>query len=118
MPNPLCHFELMTNDPAACRKFYGGIFDWKFDDRSMPGYTLVNTGAEPGGGIFPKPPHAPGACMNVYFQVEDVEATLAKAVQLGARIVVPRSNIPNVGEFALFADPEGIVVGLFKPLAA
>ena len=32
MPNPLCHFEFMTNDPVKCKKFYGEIFDWKFDD--------------------------------------------------------------------------------------
>ncbi len=118
MPNPLCHFELMTNDPAKCKKFYGEVFDWQFDDRSMPGYTLVKTGAEPGGGIFPKPPQAPGVCLNVYFQVADIDGTLAKAVQRGAKTLVPRTPIPHVGEFAIFADPEGIAVGVFKPAQA
>jgi len=118
MPNPLCHFELMTNDVAACKKFYGEIFDWKFDDQSMPGYTLVKPGAEPGGGIFQKPPQAPGVCLNVYFSVENIEATLAKATQRGALVIVPRTPIPNVGEFAIFSDPEGIAIGLFKPAQA
>ena len=114
MPNPLCHFELMTNDPEKCKAFYGGVFDWQFDDQSMPGYTLVNTGAEPTGGIFSKPPEAPSPCLNVYFQINDIDATLAKATERGATVIVPKSPIPNIGEFAIFADPEGIPIGLFK----
>ena len=114
MPNPLCHFEFMANDPAKCKEFYGAVFDWQFDDSSMPGYTLINAGAEPSGGVFPKPGEAPGPCLNVYFLVDDVDATLAKATKRGATVIVPKSEIQGVGEFALFADPEGVTVGLFK----
>jgi len=116
MPNPLCHFELMTADPEGCKAFYGAVFDWKFDDASMPGYTLVNTGAEPTGAVFAKPPEVPNVCMNVYFQVTDIDATLKAAVQHGGAVLVPKTEIPNnVGHFAMIADPEGIVVGLMQP---
>lgn len=114
MPNPLCHFELMTNDPEKCKAFYGKVFDWAFDESSMPGYTLIDAGAEPSGGVFKKPDEAPGVAMNVYFQVEDVDATLAKVKENGGSVIVPRTEIPNVGEFAMISDPEGIVTGLFK----
>ena len=115
MPNPLCHFELMTNDPEKCQAFYGEVFDWRFDDRSMPGYTLIHAGAEPTGGIFPKPPEAPGACVNVYFHVDDIDGTLEKARRAGATILVDKMEIPNVGLFAFITDPEGITVGLMQP---
>ena len=115
MPNPLCHFELMTDDPQKCKAFYGAVFDWKFDDDSMPGYTLVSAGAEPSGGIFPKPAQAPSVCANIYFNVTDIDQTLASVTEHGGAIVVPRTTIPNVGEFAMFADPEGIIIGLLKP---
>ncbi len=115
MPNPLCHFELMTNDPQKCKDFYGKIFDWQFDDQSMPGYTLINAGAEPTGGIFPKPPEAPVVCANLYFSVDDIEALVAKVTELGGSIIVPKTPIPGVGYFAMFADPEGIVVGVMQP---
>lgn len=115
MPNPLCHFELMTNDPQKCKEFYGTVFDWKFDDASMAGYTLINAGAEPTGGLFPKPAEAPGVCLTAYFHVEDVEATLAKAAELGATVLVGKTAIPNVGHFAIIADPEGITIGLMQP---
>ncbi len=115
MSNPLCHFELMSTDPGKCRAFYGAVFDWQFDTQSMPGYTLVNTGTEPTGGILPKPDAAPGPCMNAYFQVPDLAATLEKATEHGAEVVVPKTPIPNVGHFAMFADPEGIVIGIMQP---
>ncbi|HNQ24248.1 MAG TPA: VOC family protein [Phycisphaerae bacterium] len=115
MANPLCHFELMTGDMAACKAFYGGLFDWQFDDRSMPGYTLINAGVEPTGGMMAKPPQAPGSCLSVYFLVDDIDATLAKASALGGSVIVPRTPIPGTGAFAMIADPEGIVFGILKP---
>jgi len=114
MSNVLCHFELMTNDPKKCKAFYGSVFDWRFDDESMPGYTLINTGAEPSGGIFPKPDQAPAVCANIYFRVDDIDSVLGRATENGAVVVVPKTAIPTVGDFAMFADPEGIVVGLMQ----
>ncbi len=114
MSSPLCHFELMTKNPEACKAFYGAVFGWQFDDDSMPGYSLVDTGAEPTGGIFKKPDDAPGPCMNVYFHSSDITGTIARAVEAGGRVIVEETEIPNVGRFAMIADPEGIVVGLFR----
>ena len=114
MPNPVCHFEFMTADPNRCKAFYGKVFDWKFDDKSMPGYTLIDAGAEPSGGLFLKPADAPGPCLNVYFHVDDIEATLAKAKGEGASVLVPKTPIPNVGHFAMFTDPEGVAVGVLQ----
>lgn len=115
MPNSLSHFELMTADPAKCRAFYEAVFDWQFDEGSMPGYTLVQTGSDPTGAVFRKPDQAPGACMNVYFQTDDIEGTLAKAKEQGAKVLVPKTEIPGAGHFAMFADPEGITIGLMQP---
>jgi predicted enzyme related to lactoylglutathione lyase len=117
MPNPLCHFEFMTNAPDKCKAFYGAVFDWQFDDESMPGYTLVNTGAEPSGGILPKPAEAPDVCVNVYFHVDDIDATVKKAADHGATVIVEKTAIPNVGHIAMICDPEGIVIGLMQPQA-
>jgi predicted enzyme related to lactoylglutathione lyase len=105
----------MTEDPEKCKAFYGAVFDWQFDDASIPGYTLVNTGTEPTGGIFMKPEEAPGVCLNAYFQVDDIDATLSEATKHGATVLVPKTPIPNVGHFAMFADPEGIPIGLMQP---
>lgn len=115
MANPLCHFELMVDDPARARAFYSAVFDWSFDESSIPGYTLIQTGSEPSGGLFRRPAQAPGVCANVYFQTTDLDATLTKATQQGAKVLVPKTPIPNVGHFAMIADPEGIPIGLMQP---
>ncbi len=115
MSNPLCHFELMTTDPEKCQSFYGTVFGWKFDDGSMPGYTLVDAGQEPTGGIFKAPDVAPGPCANVYFQVDDIESTLERASESGGTIIVEKTEIPGVGHFGMFTDPEGIAVGIMQP---
>ena len=114
MGAPLCHFEFMSDDPQKCRGFYTSVLGWEFDDSSMPGYTMVKTGQEPGGGLMKRPPEVPGACLNVYFLVDDIEATLGKATEHGGKVLVPKAEIPNVGHYAFFCDPEGIVVGLFQ----
>ncbi len=115
MPNPLCHFELMTKDVNKCQAFYTGVFDWKFDSSSMPGYTLIQTGKEPAGGMMKVPPGAPGPCFTVYFMVDDIGATLKKVERAGGRVLKPETPIPNVGAFAIFADPEGNALGIFRP---
>ena len=115
MGNPLCHFEFMTNDSAKAKAFYGDVFDWQFDETSLPGYTLINAGSEPTGGLFPRPPETPNPCLNVYFMVDDIDATLDKATERGASVIAEKTTIPHVGEFAMFTDPDGISVGILKP---
>ena len=115
MANTLCHFELMASDVEQAKKFYGAVLDWQFDNESMPGYALVNPGQEPSGALFAKPSEAPTPCMNIYFNVKDIDATLAKAEENGGETLVPKTEIPGTGHFAMFTDPEGIVVGIMKP---
>ncbi|MEK6799220.1 MAG: VOC family protein [Planctomycetota bacterium] len=115
MSNPLCHFEFMTGDPKRCQAFYGEVFDWHFDDEAMPGYTIVRTGHDPSGGMFARPGSTQGACVNVYFTVPDIDATLSKVTQHGGKALVSKTAIPGLGHFAMFADPEGVAIGIMQP---
>ncbi|MHC4065083.1 MAG: VOC family protein [Planctomycetota bacterium] len=114
MGNPLVHFEFMTDDEDKCRAFYGSVFDWEFDASSMPGYTLIKTGTDPSGGLMKRPAESPSTALNVYFEVDDVEAVLAKVTSAGGTVLVPKTPIPNVGAFGMFADPENNCVGVFQ----
>lgn len=113
MSSPLCHFEFMTDDPAKAKAFYGRVFGWEFDDNAMPGYTLIRTGQDPGGGMMMRPEGAPNPALHAYFMVDDIEATLKKAADAGGQVCVPKTPIPNVGFYGMFIDPEGIAIGLF-----
>lgn len=114
MGNPLCHFELMVSDVEKSKAFYSQIFDWTFNDTHMEGYSLIDTGAAPGGGLMVKPPEAPACAMSNYIQVASVEETVNKITAAGGMIVVPRTEIPNIGFFAMFLDPDQICIGIFE----
>ncbi len=117
MGNWIVHWDLVVDDVQKAKRFYGNVFDWGFDDEAFPGYTIVDVGEEGrGGGIMQRPPDAPGNALNSYFGVDDLDTTLAKAEAAGAQVVVPKTEIPGVGFWGMFIDPDGIPIALFEPL--
>jgi uncharacterized protein len=108
----MVHWELMVNDVERAKAFYGRVFGWRFSSYG-PEYTMIETGGAPGGGMMPRPPTAPAAALNVYFQVEDIDRTLREAVEAGGKVIVTRTTIPP-GWFAMFLDPDGIPVGILQ----
>ena len=112
MGNPIVHFEIRSEDPDAARAFYGELFGWTYPPGGFPGYTYVDSAVPAGtipGGISPLQGGA--AMVTVFAGVENVQDALDKAVSLGATITQPVTKVPGV-TFALFADPQGNVVGL------
>lgn len=115
MANPVVHWEVSGRDQKKLQEFYGALFDWKIDvQEAMDGYGLVK-GEEGGigGGISGT---QPGASPRVTFfvQVDDLQASLDKAESLGGKALMPPTEIPGVGSFAMFQDLEENAIGLFK----
>jgi uncharacterized protein len=111
MAHPVIHAEIRSGDPDAAREFYAELFGWTYSDGAFPGYTFVDTGAE---GAIPTAigPLQGGAEAVLFFVgVEDVEATLARAVELGGRTIQPAQQVPGV-TFGVFADAQGHHVGV------
>jgi predicted enzyme related to lactoylglutathione lyase len=107
----------MVNDVAKARAFYSKVFDWKLEASNSSEYVMIKTGAPPFGGMMAKPPMAPMPSLNVYFSVPSADETLRKVVELGATIIVPKTEVPAMGWFAMFLDPDGIPVGIFEERA-
>jgi uncharacterized protein len=79
------------------------------------GHGLIDTGAGAGinGGIMGMPQGTP-AHVTVYVGVDDLETYLERAEALGGRTVRPRMPVGERGAFALLADPDSNVMGLFQ----
>ena len=111
MPNPVVHFEIIGADGSALQSFYRDLFDWTIDANNEWQYGMVETGGEGGinGGISGDPEGT--TRVSVYAAVDDLQAYLDKAERLGARVVMP---VTDMGGFtiALFADPAGNITGL------
>jgi len=110
--------ELMTTDVEGAIKFYSNLFGWKTEDTPMGDmkYTIVKVGEEGLGGVMSIPPQAQGTPPNwgVYVTVDDVDATAKKAEKLGGKIIVPATDIPNVGRFCVLQDPQGAVISAIE----
>ena len=111
MGHPVIHAEIRSADPDATRSFFSGLFGWTYSDGAFPGYTFVDTGVE---GALPtaiSPLQGDSDAVLFFVGVEDVEATLRQAEELGGRTVQPAQSVPGV-TFAVLADPQGHLVGI------
>jgi predicted enzyme related to lactoylglutathione lyase len=48
--------------------------------------------------------------------VDDIDAYSKRIVDAGGRIVADKTDVPGVGQMALFEDPDGRVLGLWKQI--
>ena len=115
--NRVVHFEIPANQPEALTQFYAGLFGWKFAKAPIPGpeYWLCDTGSgAPGinGAVMQRQ----NECQPVlnYVDVESVDAMLASATALGAKVALPKMPIPGVGAIGVIIDPQGNMCGLFE----
>jgi predicted enzyme related to lactoylglutathione lyase len=117
MPNPFAHIELSTDDVKKAKKFYQAVFAWKLSDMPAMAYTMIDVGGGVGGGMQKKPmPEAPTAWLP-YVQVDDVKATMAKAIKGGGSAVLPFQEIGDMGAIGIFVDPAGAMLGLWESKA-
>ena len=109
----LCHVEWGTPDPAALQGFLTGLFGWEFQ-AFAPGY-LIYMPADGGVsiGINQSDQMRAGGSPNASVRVLDLDAMLAKAEELGGKIVVPKTPMGS-GAFAFIAAPDGNLIGLQK----
>ncbi len=107
--------ELATRDMDGSAGFYGEMFEWKvepFEGTGMPYMTIQNRDGHGNGGIRPVMPEGAPSHWLVYFGADDIEATMAKATELGGTELVAATDI-GVGQVAVVQDPQGAVFALY-----
>ena len=118
--------ELLAVDPPAAKDFYPAVVGWTTEEwKTPPGappYTMWMTGKTSIGGLMAlpeearkagAPPHWLG-----YVSVADVDASLAQAKKLGAKVHAGPMDLPEVGRIVVLADPQGAAIALFTPKGA
>jgi predicted enzyme related to lactoylglutathione lyase len=114
--NAVHWFEIPVNDFERATKFYEEVLDTKMTP--FPGDAPMNVFARErgiGGCIVQRPQSKPSAeGTTVYLNAEGkLDASIKRAEKLGAKITVPRTEIPGgFGYFACLIDSEGNHVGL------
>lgn len=119
--HPAVMFEIIARDQAALSAFYRGVFGWSVQS-GTGGFEYIHfprTQPPLLGGIGQANPAIPGfePGHNFYLLVDDLEATLDRALAAGASALMPVSEVDGY-RFAMFRDPEGNPIGLIAPFAA
>lgn len=124
--DPVVHFEIPMEDEERAKKFYGEIFGWKLNKmgNDYGGYVMVQTGPTDAQGMPERPAFINGGLMKrgtvkspvLVIAVDDCDATVAKVIAGGGKLVGEIMDIPHVGRYAYVQDCEGNVIGVIKPL--
>jgi predicted enzyme related to lactoylglutathione lyase len=109
---PVVHWEIVARDPAQQAAFYRALFNWEAGDGPVMQIPPGLGGPEPGpGGHIRKGDHP---AVILYVQVRDLDATLARARQLGGAVVREPFDVPGGPTLAAVTDPEGNRLGLVQ----
>ena len=118
--------ELLTRDVKGAKEFYGKVLGWEMEEMPMEGgqpYTVVKAAGQGVGGIMSMPDSVPREVPShwgAYVTVKDVDATAEKIKEAGGTIIVPPTDIPRVGRFCTFRDPQGatlsVIAYAMKPM--
>jgi predicted enzyme related to lactoylglutathione lyase len=118
MKNSVVHFEIYADQPDKLAEFYTTLFDWELEAMPAQDYTVVQTvetndqhmPTRPGainGGLLKRPDGYGVKAWVSYVSVDSVDASVAKAQQLGAKLTKPKAAVPGMGWFAMLVDPQG-----------
>jgi len=119
-PGHFCWNELLTDRPKECAGFYTDLFGWGVETSEMPDtgtYWVFQRGERMECGMLAFPEQAAGHAPPhwlPYVAVADVDATVELAGELGARVYCQPTDIPQMGRFAVLADPQGAAFAVFE----
>jgi uncharacterized protein len=110
--------ELTTPDPKAALEFYTKLFGWTTEVMQMPGfeYNIVKAGGQAIGGVMTLPKEGCPTMWSAYVTVDNIDETAKLAEALGGKIIMPPTDIPEVGRFAIFCDPQGALISAISYL--
>ncbi len=113
--------DLQTTDLAGAKAFYGALFGWELTD--IPAgpdgiYTMVTQDGKSvtGLGELPKGVDEIPSHWNSYVTVDDIDATTAKAAELGGTVIEQPFDVMDAGRMSLIQDPTGGMVALWKTI--
>lgn len=113
--------DLTVEDGTAIKDFYREVVGWKVTDVEMGGYSDYCMNEPQTDKTVAGICHARGqnaklpAAWLVYINVDDVDMSVAKCVELGGEVVSEIRSYGGQGRYCVIRDPAGAVAALFEP---
>lgn len=112
-----CWTELSVPDPAAAQQFYGKVFGWRGETDPRPeagGYTMFKIGQAPVAAVVPLFTETQPVAWTVCLAVADAEAVAAEAVAHGGAVLMPPTEVFDLGSYGVLADPAGAAFAVWQ----
>lgn len=110
----ICYLEIPANRAEDSARFYSDIFGWKVRERGDGNLAFDDTGSVSGTWVK-ESDRTPEERTRTYIMVDNISESLKQITSAGGRVLTPRKEIgPNMGAFAIFADPVGNEFGLYE----
>ncbi len=113
---PIVHIELSAKNLSEADKFYADVFGWKIEVDERFNYHQFEAPGGPGGAFVELGEQTKAGDILPYIGVDDIEAMLKKVEAAGGQALMPKTEIPGVGWWGLFADPTGNHLGLYTSM--
>jgi uncharacterized protein len=118
------HFEIPADDVERASKFYTVVFEWNMQKLANPedpskDYWFFDTKDENGnkgigGGLMKR--QAPEHSVTNYITVPSVDDYVSKIEKAGGKVIMPKTEIPEMGFILVFLDTENNMFGLYEAL--
>jgi uncharacterized protein len=110
----IVHIEIPARNRETTAKFYSDLFGWEFEHMGEPApYTLFRTGNVAGGYPDVGGMYRPGDVL-IYISSDDLQADLSNIENHGGQVIAPKIDVGEMGTMAIFTDPAGNRMALWK----
>jgi predicted enzyme related to lactoylglutathione lyase len=118
-PGTPCWVDVFVPDTDAAERFYGDVFGWTTTSAAADGYATFQLDGATVAGLGRLSPEMAATgrppSWSMYVRVDDVDASVARATELGATVATPAFDVEGAVRLAALQDPQGAVFLLFEP---
>lgn len=124
MHGQFCWYDLITTDPAAAKRYYPALFNWKvesfpFSSPDQP-YDMWSVNGNTLGGVGKLSEQMRAKGLESHWMpsvhVNNIDETASKAMSLGGRVMAGPMDIPETGRYAVLTDPQGAMIAIFEAI--
>jgi uncharacterized protein len=108
------HISIPTTNLRKTKKFFETVFGWTYKELEEIDYTLFVAGTRPNGGFYAVKKMPKKGQVNVFIEVEDIDAKLKEIKKAKGKILVKKTRSGDMGWFAQFATPDGCTLSLWQ----
>lgn len=108
------HIEIPTTNLRKAKKFFGNVFGWTFTDVPDIDYVLFRAGDPPNGGFYEVKKMPKKGQVNVYIEVEDIDAKLKEIKKAKGKVLIKKTPVGGMGWMGQFATPDGCYLSLWQ----